>query len=111
MSSETNSGQLPNEIENVESMSSDKRMLGRKQLTAAETLSIEIQEKVKEAFQIFDHENNNTVDAREIGIYIIKNLRSLLHYSRQLPKLETQLLKTQSITNCHLSSDPWINER
>ena len=77
MSSETNSGQLPNEIENVESMSSDKRMLGRKQLTAAETLSIEIQEKVKEAFQIFDHENNNTVDAREIGMYSVKQSFSI----------------------------------
>ena len=75
MSSETNSGQLPNEIENVESMGSDKRMLGRKQLTAAETLSAEIQEKVKEAFQIFDHENNNTVDAREIGIFAFGSIR------------------------------------
>ena len=77
MSSETNSGQLPNEIENVESMGSDKRMLGRKQLTAAETLSAEIQEKVKEAFQIFDHENNNTVDAREIGIFAFGSIRSI----------------------------------
>lgn len=31
---------------------------------------LEMQKHVKDAFSIFDHENNNTVDMREVGTII-----------------------------------------
>jgi Ca2+-binding EF-hand superfamily protein len=42
----------------------------RKGPTTSEALSSEIKQKIQEAFKIFDHENNNTVDVREIGTII-----------------------------------------
>ena len=38
-------------------------------------MSTEVQDKVVEAFEVFDHENNKTVDVREIGTIV----RSLGH--------------------------------
>ena len=35
-----------------------------------DTLSPEVQKKVLDAFEVFDHEQNKTVDAREIGTII-----------------------------------------
>ena len=40
-----------------------------------QVLSTEVQDKVVEAFEVFDHENNKTVDVREIGTIV----RSLGH--------------------------------
>ena len=40
-----------------------------------QVLSTEIHQKVVEAFEVFDHENNKTVDVREIGTIV----RSLGH--------------------------------
>ena len=37
---------------------------------AADTLAPELRQKVQDAFRVFDHENNNTVDVREIGTII-----------------------------------------
>ncbi len=37
---------------------------------SSDTLANEIRQKIVEAFKIFDHENNNTVDVREIGTII-----------------------------------------
>ena len=36
----------------------------------SDTLSPEVQKKVLDAFEVFDHEQNKTVDAREIGTII-----------------------------------------
>ncbi|XP_072369047.1 dynein regulatory complex protein 8 [Scyliorhinus torazame] len=36
----------------------------------AEALIAELQKNIKEAFAVFDHESNNTVDVREIGTII-----------------------------------------
>ena len=36
----------------------------------ADTLAPELRQKVQDAFRVFDHENNNTVDVREIGTII-----------------------------------------
>ena len=38
--------------------------------TVADTLAPELRQKVQDAFRVFDHENNNTVDVREIGTII-----------------------------------------
>ena len=35
-----------------------------------DSLSPEVQKKVLDAFEVFDHEQNKTVDAREIGTII-----------------------------------------
>ncbi|XP_059841544.1 dynein regulatory complex protein 8 isoform X1 [Hypanus sabinus] len=37
---------------------------------SAEALIADLQKKVKDAFAVFDHEDNNTVDVREIGTII-----------------------------------------
>ncbi|KAM9317169.1 dynein regulatory complex protein 8 [Gastrophryne carolinensis] len=37
---------------------------------AAETLVSDLQKKITEAFEVFDHESNKTVDVREIGTII-----------------------------------------
>ncbi|XP_018412563.1 PREDICTED: EF-hand calcium-binding domain-containing protein 2 [Nanorana parkeri] len=37
---------------------------------AADALVSELQKKITEAFEVFDHENNKTVDVREIGTII-----------------------------------------
>ncbi|XP_040203447.1 dynein regulatory complex protein 8 [Rana temporaria] len=37
---------------------------------AAEALVTDLQKKVTESFEVFDHENNKTVDVREIGTII-----------------------------------------
>ncbi|XP_072266547.1 dynein regulatory complex protein 8 [Pyxicephalus adspersus] len=37
---------------------------------AAEALVSDLQKKITEAFEVFDHENNKTVDVREIGTII-----------------------------------------
>ena len=37
---------------------------------SSDSLSIEIRQKIQDAFRVFDHENNNTVDVREIGTII-----------------------------------------
>ncbi|XP_067844379.1 dynein regulatory complex protein 8 isoform X2 [Heptranchias perlo] len=37
---------------------------------AAEALIAELQKNIREAFAVFDHETNNTVDVREIGTII-----------------------------------------
>ena len=39
-------------------------------LVISDCLSLEVQKKVLDAFEIFDHEQNKTVDAREIGTII-----------------------------------------
>ena len=62
-------GNLPNEIENEDDSLNVGSGMGRK-IQASEALSEEIQEKIRQAFLVFDHENNNTVDAREIGTII-----------------------------------------
>lgn len=35
-----------------------------------ETANHEIQKRISDAFEVFDHEHNNTVDLREIGTII-----------------------------------------
>ncbi len=35
-----------------------------------ETANDEIQKRISDAFEVFDHEHNNTVDLREIGTII-----------------------------------------
>ena len=37
---------------------------------STDSLSPEVQKKVLDAFEVFDHEQNKTVDAREIGTII-----------------------------------------
>ncbi|GCC21145.1 hypothetical protein chiPu_0019612 [Chiloscyllium punctatum] len=37
---------------------------------AAEALIAELQKNIKDAFAVFDHESNNSVDVREIGTII-----------------------------------------
>ncbi|KAM5165382.1 dynein regulatory complex protein 8 [Mantella aurantiaca] len=37
---------------------------------AAEALVSDLQKKITEAFEVFDHENNKTVDVREIGTIV-----------------------------------------
>ena len=37
---------------------------------SSDSLSPEVQKKVLDAFEVFDHEQNKTVDAREIGTII-----------------------------------------
>ena len=44
-----------------------------------DTLSPEVQKKVLDAFEVFDHEQNKTVDAREIGT-IIRSLGTFLYF-------------------------------
>nr|XP_003230161.2 PREDICTED: EF-hand calcium-binding domain-containing protein 2-like [Anolis carolinensis] len=41
-----------------------------KEATAAESAIAEIQKKITDAFEVFDHECNKTVDVREIGTII-----------------------------------------
>ena len=36
----------------------------------SEAINVEIQKRIQEAFDVFDHEHNNTVDVREIGTII-----------------------------------------
>ena len=36
-------------------------------------LSSEVQGKVVEAFEVFDHENNKTVDVREVSLGFARN--------------------------------------
>ena len=43
----------------------------------SDSLSPEVQKKVLDAFEVFDHEQNKTVDAREIGT-IIRSLGAYL---------------------------------
>ncbi len=43
---------------------------GRKGQAATDNLSSDIRQKIVDAFHIFDHENNKTVDVREIGTII-----------------------------------------
>lgn len=38
--------------------------------TPSDSLTPEVQKKVLDAFEVFDHEQNKTVDAREIGTII-----------------------------------------
>ena len=44
-----------------------------------DTLSPEVQKKVLDAFEVFDHEQNKTVDAREIGT-IIRSLGTFIYF-------------------------------
>ena len=44
-----------------------------------DTLSPEVQKKVLDAFEVFDHEQNKTVDAREIGT-IIRSLGTFINF-------------------------------
>ena len=37
---------------------------------ATDSLAPEVRQKISDAFRVFDHENNNTVDVREIGTII-----------------------------------------
>ena len=37
---------------------------------SSDTLTADVQKKVLDAFEVFDHEQNKTVDAREIGTII-----------------------------------------
>ena len=39
-------------------------------LLLSESVNQELQKKIQEAFEVFDHEHNNTVDVREIGTII-----------------------------------------
>ena len=43
----------------------------------SDTLNPEVQKKVLDAFEVFDHEQNKTVDAREIGT-IIRSLGNII---------------------------------
>ena len=43
----------------------------------SDTLNPEVQKKVLDAFEVFDHEQNKTVDAREIGT-IIRSLGNVI---------------------------------
>ena len=43
----------------------------------SDTLNPEVQKKVLDAFEVFDHEQNKTVDAREIGT-IIRSLGNFI---------------------------------
>ena len=48
----------------------------------SDTLSPEVQKKVLDAFEVFDHEQNKTVDAREIGT-IIRSLGTHVLYKNK----------------------------
>ena len=50
-----------------------------------QVLSTEVQNKVVEAFEVFDHENSKTVDVREVGTII----RSLGHCPSESQLQET----------------------
>ncbi len=39
-------------------------------LKISEAANVEIQTRIQDAFEVFDHEHNNTVDVREIGTII-----------------------------------------
>ncbi|XP_052056628.1 dynein regulatory complex protein 8 isoform X3 [Apodemus sylvaticus] len=45
-------------------------MAEEKDSEGTEALVAELHKKIKEAFEVFDHESNNTVDVREIGTII-----------------------------------------
>uniref|UniRef100_A0A8C6RCR9 EF-hand calcium binding domain 2 n=1 Tax=Nannospalax galili TaxID=1026970 RepID=A0A8C6RCR9_NANGA len=45
-------------------------MAEEKERESPEAIVVEIHKKIKEAFEVFDHESNNTVDVREIGTII-----------------------------------------
>ena len=49
----------------------------------SDTLTQEVQKKVLDAFEVFDHEQNKTVDAREIGT-IIRSLGNFILCSIEL---------------------------
>ena len=42
----------------------------RKIHATSDTLAKDVTQKIQDAFRVFDHENNNTVDVREIGTII-----------------------------------------
>ena len=44
---------------------------------SSDNLSQEVQKKVLDAFEVFDHEQNKTVDSREIGT-IVRSLGNFL---------------------------------
>lgn len=46
------------------------KMAEEKDAEGTEALVAELHKKIKEAFEVFDHESNNTVDVREIGTII-----------------------------------------
>ena len=58
-------------------------------LFLSKVLSSEVQTKVVEAFEVFDHENNKTVDVREVqaeyAIQIISNVSFLDWNNHQVP--------------------------
>ncbi|XP_051003938.1 dynein regulatory complex protein 8 [Acomys russatus] len=45
-------------------------MAEEKDREGTEATAIELHKKIKDAFEVFDHEGNNTVDVREIGTII-----------------------------------------
>ncbi|XP_076770700.1 dynein regulatory complex protein 8 isoform X3 [Arvicanthis niloticus] len=45
-------------------------MAEEKDAEGTEAVVAELHKKIKEAFEVFDHESNNTVDVREIGTII-----------------------------------------
>ncbi|XP_055988992.1 dynein regulatory complex protein 8 [Sorex fumeus] len=45
-------------------------MAAEKETDVSDTVLAEYQKKIKEAFEVFDHEENGTVDVREIGTIV-----------------------------------------
>ena len=54
------------EVPNIETNTRQARKIH----TTSDTLANDVKHKIQDAFRVFDHENNNTVDVREIGTII-----------------------------------------
>ena len=63
-----------------------------------QVLSSDVQARVVEAFEVFDHENNKTVDVREVGTIV----RSLGHcpMESQLQEVGMGLMVLGSVVLC-----------
>ncbi len=54
--------------ETIPGIANKKPLLGPP--VSSDNLAVEVRQKIQDAFRVFDHENNNTVDVREIGTII-----------------------------------------
>ena len=53
-----------------EVIETNTRLARKLPTTSSDTLAADVRQKIQDAFRVFDHENNNTVDVREIGTII-----------------------------------------
>ena len=55
----------------MDDLDDDHRAMSSKpSMAATDNLSSDLRQKIQDAFRVFDHENNNTVDTREIGTIV-----------------------------------------